>query len=49
MNEIIRNSIINSLPYIRELCDGATPENWHNATLAAMAVVDSTIDIMKDG
>jgi len=48
MDQSIKNTVINSLAYIRELCEGATPENWANMTLAAMTVVDSTIDVVKD-
>ncbi len=48
MDQNVKSAIINSLSYIRELCEGATPENWTNATLAAMTVLDSTIDVVKD-
>jgi len=48
MDKNVKRAIINSFEYIRELCEGATPENWANATLAAMTVLDSTIDVAKD-
>ena len=44
----VKTSIINSLEYTRELCGMAGPEDWHNATLAAIAVIDSTIDVVRD-
>ena len=48
MESSVKTSVINSLAYIKELCEGATPDSWQNAALAAITVVDSTIETVID-
>lgn len=48
MEQSVKGSIIKSLEYTRQLCSEAEPENWPMATLAAMTVLDSTMEMLKD-